>query len=141
MANLLIVDDNIDLCEVISSYLEDKFEDIKLAHNVPQAIGLVKESLFTFIIIDLHLISGNGETLIKYIRRDDSKNCETPILVISGEIGFDKNKFSKTEFLSKPFNENDLFSKISLFKKKKVENQSIEQTATHPELAKILRNR
>ena len=141
MTSLLIVDDNIDLCEVISSYLEDKFDIIEQAHNVPEAIGKVKSTLYNFIIVDLHLVSGNGETLLKYIRRHDSKNSVTPVLVISGEVDFNKDRFKKTEFLAKPFNEDELFSKMASFKKSKDQALRSENTATHPELAKLLKNR
>ena len=141
MTSVLIVDDNKDLCEVVSSYLEGKFDHIELAHSVPEAIGKVKGALYNFIIVDLHLVSGNGETLIKYIRRDDSKNMMTPVLVISGEINFEKEKFKKTEFLPKPFSEDDLLSKMASFKKKKEQSSRSDDTVTHPELAKLLKNR
>jgi len=137
MSRLLIVDDDQDLCMVISNYLEDKFDEIYSAQSVPGAIGHVKSKKFSLIILDLNLVSGSGESVIKYARREDSINVKTPIVVISGELGFDTSIHSDTSFLSKPFDENKLLDKIRSLKKKD-NSAASEQSATHPELLKLL---
>ncbi len=138
MSRLLIVDDDQDLCSVISDYLEDKFDEVYTAQSVPVAIGHVKSKKFSLIILDLNLISGSGESVIKYSRRKDSINVKTPIIVMSGELGFDTSAHSDISFISKPFDEEMILDKIRSFKKKN-DSVSPDQSATHPELLKLLK--
>lgn len=139
MANLLIVDDDKDLCEVISFFLESYFESIVFAHSVPEAIGKIKTTQFNLIVVDLNLISGSGTTVVKYSRREDSPNSHTPIIVVSGEQGFRPQEYPFTEFLSKPFDEEAILAKIKKLKGSKSSGDKEEITATHPELLKLLK--
>ncbi len=139
MANLLIIDDDKDLCEVIGIYLEEYFDNITFAHSVPEGIGKIKVTQFNLIITDLNLISGNGLTLIKYARREDSPNYKTPIIVVSGEASFDKKAYASTSFLSKPFDQDALISKIRELKGNKKSETGVENVATHPNLIKLLK--
>ncbi len=141
MANLLVVDDDKDMCDVVSDFLENFFENIELAHTVPEAIGKIKTSQFNLVIVDLNLVSGSGLSVIKYSRRSDSPNFRTPILVVSGELAFNCEDYPLTQFLSKPFDQETLLEKIRAFKgpKKTDGTGPSDSSETHPQLLKLLK--
>lgn len=140
MSNLLIVDDEQDFCELVTEYLADYFETIEVANSVPEAIGKIKANAFTFIILDMNLVSGSGLTIVKYARRTDSLNFKTPILIVSGKVSVDLSSYPLSSFLGKPFNEQQLLSKLREFRASlRQRNDDYVIPATHPELTKLLK--
>jgi DNA-binding NtrC family response regulator len=144
MANLLIVDDDQDICDLLSHYLESYFSHIYISHNIPDAILATKTKEISFVLIDLNLTSGNGTSLVKYLRRDDSLYLDTPILVISADINFDASLYSNCIFLAKPFKKDELNFYVDKFFNKTAEGKGHSpgvQEQSHPELLKILKGR
>lgn len=146
MSKVLVIDDDLDLIEVISLYLEKVFDTILVANDVPKAIACLKEdSSIDFVITDLNLITGSGDSVIKYMRIKGTRYCETPVLVISGERSFETSTYKKCLFLGKPFNDSELLAKINELKSdasatKKPQASKKERTGVHPNLKKILKN-
>ena len=146
MAKLLVIDDEVEICELIKFYLGNYFSDVSTVQSVPQAIGKLKDNKFDLIITDLDLVSGTGESLIRYVRRDDSLNHATAIIVISGGREFDEASVGHCRFVKKPFREEDLIEKIKDLKNelkkessKESKKSANEPTATHPDLMKLLK--
>jgi len=144
MSGLLIVDDDQDFCDLISDYLSAYFEHIESVCSVPDAIGKVKSGQYDLIVLDLNLGSGSGFSVLKYARRDDCLNFKTPVLVVSGEVEADISSYTFTDFLGKPFKEEELLAKVRKTtvpreSKKNEENREAPRPATHPELLKLLK--
>lgn len=148
MNKVLVIDDDSDLIEVISLYLEKAFDTILVANDVPRAISLLKEDpAIDFVITDLNLITGSGDSIIKYMRIKGTKYCHIPILAISGERSFEVSSYERCSFLGKPFNDSELLAKINELKEsggasknKKAEAPNRDRSGVHPNLKKILKN-
>ena len=66
-AKLLIVDDEVDLCQVLSWDFEDQGMDVTLAHGGHKAIDLLKETNFDIVLSDIKMPDGDGIELLDYV--------------------------------------------------------------------------
>ena len=66
-AKLLIVDDEVDLCQVLSWDFEDYKMEVTLAYSGNQAIELLKNQQFDILLTDIKMPDGDGVELLEYI--------------------------------------------------------------------------
>ena len=59
---ILVVDDDQDICEIMTGYLVDIFEDIQIicVHDGAKALHQINFNTFDFIFFDLKLPTING---------------------------------------------------------------------------------
>lgn len=82
MLNILVVEDNIDLCSLIVSELSRANYNVFSASNGEKAICLFENNHFDLIITDIMMPKVDGFELVSYIR-DIDKNI--PILIITAK--------------------------------------------------------
>lgn len=68
-ASILIVDDNISLCKIMSLVLERKGYAVTSAKDGPEAIGMVKESPFDMIFLDINMPLMDGVETYRRIKK------------------------------------------------------------------------
>ena len=106
MKNILIIDDEIDICKNIKSILEDEQYSANIALNSNEAFDLFNNNKFDLIILDVWLDNSNfdGLEILKKIR----ESSYVPVIVISGHGNIDMAvsaiKDGANEFIEKPFN-------------------------------------
>ena len=106
MKNILIIDDEIDICKNIKSILEDEQYIANIALNSNEAFALINNNKYDLIILDVWLDNSNfdGLEILKKIRESNN----VPIIVISGHGNIDMAvsaiKDGANEFIEKPFN-------------------------------------
>ena len=110
--NILIVDDDDKLRNLISIYLKEKNYSISACEDLAEAKNLIKYFIFDLIILDRMLPDGDGVDLIKDIKTIS----DTPILLLTA-LGETQDRISglKTgaeDYLSKPFEAEELFLRI-----------------------------
>ena len=82
MANLLVVDDSIDVAELISEMLEREGHTVSISHDGRQAIARINAGeSYDVIITDLIMPELDGVGFLKYMQKTGNK---TPVLVLSG---------------------------------------------------------
>ena len=84
---ILIVDDDEDICEILTGYLSSIFEEIEVTscYDGGKALHNINFHNYDYIIFDLNIPTIDGVDLIKETRnRDNNENTE--IYVISGNI-------------------------------------------------------
>lgn len=111
--NILIVDDDDKLRNLISIYLKEKNYSISACEDLAEAKNLIKYFIFDLIILDRMLPDGDGVDLIKDIKTIS----DTPILLLTA-LGETQDRISglKTgaeDYLSKPFEAEELFLRIN----------------------------
>lgn len=114
MDQLLIVDDEIEICELLESFVGDMFSTVKMATTLKDAIDLVNTESFSIIIFDLNLAGQNGGEILVAAKQAGNSNNNTPCLVISGHFSGDfinKNE-GHVEMLAKPFSEDEITEKV-----------------------------
>ncbi len=119
--NVLVVDDEEDILDILTFILEDFGCNVVTAMNGEEGLEALQknEIKFDVLITDLQMPIMNGIELLKNIQK---LNLNLSRLVISGGINLDIRHLEEEklidDFLSKPYQEEDLFKIISRYPKK-----------------------
>ncbi|MCR5542934.1 MAG: response regulator transcription factor [Eubacterium sp.] len=110
---ILIVDDDENIAELISLYLEKEQYDTETAGDGETALRLVEVYNPDLILLDIMLPGIDGYEVCQQIR----KTKDTPIIMLSakGEV-FDKVlglKMGSDDYIVKPFDSNELVARVS----------------------------
>ena len=104
--NILIIDDEIDICKLISGVLEDEGYQTYNAQNSDSAISILSEDNIDLIILDVWL-EGSKLDGIELLQEIHSTRPEIPIIIISGHGNIDTAvtaiKIGAYDYLEKPF--------------------------------------
>ena len=115
MKNILVIDDEIDICNNIKAILTDEGFNIQVAHNSDDAFNYINKHSYNLIILDVWLDNSkyDGLEILKQIR----KNLTIPIIIISGhgniEMAVSAIKDGANEFIEKPFNTERLLLSVN----------------------------
>lgn len=125
---ILIVEDEIDLVNTISKYLQKENFVCEFAVNYFDAEDKLISYNYDVVILDINLPDGNGLDLLKIIKKS---NPDTGVLIVSARDSLeDKLKgldLGADDYITKPFHLAELNSRInSLIRRQKFEgNQNI----------------
>ena len=115
MKNILVIDDEIDICNNIKAILTDEGFNIQAAHNSDDAFNYINKHSYSLIILDVWLDNSkyDGLEILRQIR----KNLTIPIIIISGhgniEMAVSAIKDGANEFIEKPFNTERLLLSVN----------------------------
>ena len=104
--DILIVDDERDICTLIAGILEDEGHTARRAHDSTEAIEAVRQRRPALVILDVWLQGSDldGLQLLEVIRREDPP---IPVVMISGHGTIDTAvaaiKNGAYDFIEKPF--------------------------------------
>lgn len=112
MSQILIIDDDVELCDLLSQYLATEGFDTTFCHDGNTGIQKALAYPFQVIILDVMLPELNGFEILKKIR----EKSQTPVLMLTArgddidrivglEIGAD-------DYLAKPCNPRELVARI-----------------------------
>ncbi len=108
-ASLLLVDDDITFCKVLSSALKKRGFDVAVAHSVEQAIPIAKNNPPEFAVVDLKMGGAPGLALVKVLHGLDPN---TRIVVLTGYASIatavEAIKLGATQYLAKPANADEI---------------------------------
>ncbi len=114
LASLLLVDDDITFCRVLSAALEKRGFAVTVAHGVEEAMPLAEESLPEFAVVDLKMGGASGLSLVKTLHDLDPN---TRIVVLTGYASIttavEAIKLGATQYLAKPANANEIVAAFS----------------------------
>lgn len=110
--NILIVDDDENIAELISLYLNKECYETEIASTGYEAIELFNECNPDLVLLDVMLPGMDGYQVCSEIR----KTSNTPIIMLSakGEV-FDKVlglKIGADDYIVKPFDSNELVARV-----------------------------
>tara|TARA_A100001011_G_C14305169_1_gene842738 strand:+ start:2023 stop:3351 length:1329 start_codon:yes stop_codon:yes gene_type:complete len=115
MKTVLIIDDEIDICNNIKVILEDEGYKADIALNSDDALISLKNVSYNLVILDVWLDNSkyDGLEILKQIRKDK----DIPVIIISGhgniEMAVSAIKDGANEFIEKPFNTERLLLSVS----------------------------
>lgn len=112
MKHLLIIDDDIELCELLEEYLSTESFKVTKVHEGIDGTNIAIQSSFDLIILDVMLPGMNGFDILKSIR----EKSEVPVIMLTAK-GEEIDKIVGLElgaddYLSKPFNVRELIARI-----------------------------
>src|ERR1700680_448037 len=111
-ARVLLVDDDRELCQMLTEYLSAEHFDVKSVHDGGEALHALQANEFEILILDVMLPSVGGFDVLRKL----GASYTTPILMLTAR-GDDVDRIVGLElgaddYLSKPFNPRELVARI-----------------------------
>lgn len=124
MSKILIVDDDENICELLTLYLEKEGYIVVCANDGLDALDLYKDENPDLIILDIMLPGMDGKDVCKQIKRKD----DVPILMLSAKAEtFDKVlclELGADDYVVKPFEAKELVARVKAIIRRTKSNQS-----------------
>ncbi len=133
-ANLLIVEDNVDMRAYIRSFLQDECH-VTMAGDGEEAWKLIRLSAPDLIVSDVMMPYKDGYTLCKELK-NDAEYCHIPIILLTAKADMDNQlhglELGADGYIGKPFDPTFLVALIRnlLANRKRMQGILSEQTAT-----------
>ena len=138
-AKVLLVDDEEDFLETLSSRLGIRGLKVSAVTSGEQAVAEAKQQDYDAIIVDLSMPGIDGLETLKRIKED---NPDAEIIMLTGQAsvqsGVEAMKLGAGDFLQKPVELSELMSKIGEAKDKKM---LVLQKKSQDELRKIIKTK
>lgn len=110
---ILVMEDDVNIAKGLAVVLKDEEYDVQVANDGQTALDAFKEQDFDLLIADIRLPDMNGLDVIKQVRRHTP---DTKIIVITGfvstSVAVDAMQSGVTDFLPKPFSENQIIKSV-----------------------------
>jgi DNA-binding response OmpR family regulator len=112
MAKILIVDDDVELCELVGEYLSREGFDVEAVHNGDKGLERALSGEHALVVLDLMLPGMTGLDVLRRLRGES----RTPVLILTAR-GEDVDRIVGLEigaddYLPKPFNPRELVARI-----------------------------
>jgi len=112
MQKILIIDDDVELCELVGEYLSREGFEVEAAHNGDKGLERALAGEYALVILDIMLPGMTGLDVLRHLRAES----RTPVLILTArgeevdrivglEIGAD-------DYLGKPFNPRELLARV-----------------------------
>ncbi len=123
---LLIVEDELELLNATTGYLEKEDFVCETAPNFFEAEDKLISYKYDVVILDINLPDGNGLDLLKFIKE---KSPETGVLIVSAKDSLDDRlkglDLGADDYITKPFHLAELNSRVnSLLRRRKFEGNN-----------------
>lgn len=103
MKKILIIDDDLDMCALLSRFLIRNKYEVEVAHNGAKGLIKFKESNFDIVLCDFRLGDKDGKDVLVEIK---SYAPETIVLIITGysdiKVAIDVIKLGAFDYITKP---------------------------------------
>ena len=112
--SLMLCDDDVTFCRVLSRVLEKRGFAVTVAHSVEQALPLVQNIPPAYAIVDLKMSGASGLILVEALHQ---LNPRMRIVVLTGyasvSTAVEAVKLGATQYLSKPANTDEIVAAFS----------------------------
>ncbi|MGH9968264.1 MAG: response regulator transcription factor [Pyrinomonadaceae bacterium] len=130
MENVLIIDDDVALCELVTEYLEPLGFQVEAVHRGDTGAERAVEGKHSIVVLDVMLPGLNGFDVLRQIRA----TSRMPVLMLTAR-GDDVDRIVGLEigaddYLPKPFNPRELAARIRAILRRSGFNQSQETSHT-----------
>ena len=115
MNKLLIIDDDEDISAMLFLLLRSKDYEVAVVNKSEDIFHRIKSFQPDIILLDVFLTGYDGRVICKQLKfHPESKHI--PVIMVSGddEILQTVEKFGADDFIQKPFNSEEVISKINM---------------------------
>jgi DNA-binding response OmpR family regulator len=113
---VLIIDDNEDITDMISMYLETKGIACKVANRGRDGLQLIRNEQFDTILMDVAMPEFSGYDILDHLRRDGLVNSKNIIIYTASSMSDgEKEKLramGARSFLKKPTSIDDILAAV-----------------------------
>ena len=149
--SILVVDDEVDICEMVSAILKDEGYQTKIAFSSKDAVNVIKNNDITLIITDIWM-NNNVNAGLELLTWCQNYNSFIPVIMMSGhgsiETAMKAAKNGAFDFIEKPFKSDRLMLlvekaliernlKIKILDFEKKENERVELVGKSPAIKNI----
>ncbi len=118
--NVLIVDDEKDLCWLLTNTLQNKGYNVSVAHSIIKGIACLKKKVPNLVLLDLKLPDGNGMDMLPEIK---AAAPQALVVMISAYGSEEKRAEANNQegvhgFIDKPFTEEKILETIAQFQER-----------------------
>lgn len=117
---ILIVDDERGLTDALAVILKQNKYSVDCAYNGEDGLDMGLSGIYDLIILDVMMPKMDGFTVLKYLRQN---KIDTPVLVLSAKTEtadkIDGLNLGADDYLTKPFNTNELLARIRALLRRK----------------------
>ena len=119
-AFILVLDDDRDICMMIKMVLEYYGYDAMESDNEESAQKIISSNRVDLVIMDMLLSGADGTDICKRLKQNENTSS-IPILMFSAHPTARESCLAAgaDDFISKPFEMNDMIDKISFFLERK----------------------
>lgn len=111
--SILVVDDELLIRDLLYDFFRDQGWDITVADNGQKALDIMQEKQFDVVLTDLRMPSMDGMTLTNQVQQDYP---DVPVVIMTGYPSVDSAvaalRTRVADYITKPFNVNDLFKRV-----------------------------
>jgi len=117
-ANILIVEDDFAISLAIKTILQNNVNcQLTLCYNGQEAIDSLEKITYDLVLSDWNMPVKTGQELLEYIRGNEKEQVKTlPFIMLTARADRDSvinaAKLGVTDFIHKPFNREQLITKI-----------------------------
>ena len=123
---MLIIDDDVGLCQVMKMFFEDRDYNVTVLHNGHEAISYLETQKPQIVLLDVGLPDLSGLDVLKIIRQTDPNinvvmitGYETDYLMeLGGDLG-------EVTFINKPFGIETLKEIVENIQNEEIKNKEI----------------
>ncbi|MFQ5706482.1 MAG: sigma-54-dependent transcriptional regulator [bacterium] len=108
-ANVLIVEDNEDLCQTLADVLRKQGNKVRTAYNGEHALSILHKDIIDLVLLDIKLPDLNGIKVLKTIKEMDPEILVIMITALTdAQPAVDAMKMGAYDYLMKPFELDEL---------------------------------
>jgi DNA-binding response OmpR family regulator len=118
MNRILVIDDDMELCELLADYLSPEGFDVESVYNAQQGIERALSGDHALVVLDVMMPGVSGFEVLRHIR----EHSRIPVLMLTAR-GDDVDRIVGLEmgaddYLPKPFNPRELIARIRAIKRR-----------------------
>lgn len=116
MERILLVDDDVELCELINEYLAPEGFTVETRHDGAQGLETAQHGDYDLLVLDVMLPKMGGFEVLRQLRAGAGAGARLPVLMLTAR-GEDVDRIVGLElgaddYLPKPFNPRELSARI-----------------------------
>ena len=124
-SKILLLEDDLNLSETVSEYLEDSGFEVSCVYDGDEAIELIYEHNFDLLLLDVNVPNKNGFEVLKEVRKNNKKTAAIFITSLNSmdslEEGFNSGC---DDYIRKPFELKELLIRVKTILKKEFSNKN-----------------
>jgi two-component system response regulator HydG len=125
MKRILIIDDDMDMCNLLSRFLQKKGFETDAAHSGNKGIAKFKESRFDVVLCDFRLGDKEGREVLREIKQADHRAI---VIIITGysdiKTAVDVIKAGAFDYITKPLIPEEVINVIGRALQQPADNQT-----------------
>jgi len=113
---IVVVDDDVGLCETIKSFLEVRGFSVVCAYGGKSGFDMIKENMPDVVILDIGMPDMDGRDVLVRMKKDDATKA-IPVIILTGRgEQYDRSygiQLGADEYIPKPYDSSILLRQVT----------------------------